>query len=135
MGAARFTYGFLKLAIVGKTYPCDIAVKVEIDHKDEIKEHYRQRQKRAGSLTPDSLDSKYVNARQSKGPSTAPSSPEDSDKNGSGQGLPPLQHGTVMDELPDGWELVPHEKLGNFYCGNVRLRARIASLSRTPADK
>lgn len=119
MGAARFTYGFLKLAIVGKTYPCDIAVKVEIDHKDGIKEHYRQRQQKAGNVTPDILDGKDDDARQSQGSSTAPSSREDSDKNGSGQGLPPLQYGTVTDELPEGWELVPHEKLGNFYCGNV----------------
>lgn len=33
--------------------------------------------------------------------------------------LPPLRFGTVKDALPDGWVMVPYEKLGNFYCGNV----------------
>ncbi|KAK1831928.1 ATP-NAD kinase-like domain-containing protein [Podospora conica] len=121
MGAARFTYGFLKLAIIGKTYPCDIAVKVEIEHKDGIKEHYRQRQKIAGSA--DALDGKDDNSRQSQASSTAPSSQEDGDNTGGGQGLPPLQYGTVTDKLPDGWELVPHTKLGNFYCGNMAYMA------------
>ncbi|CCC07161.1 unnamed protein product [Sordaria macrospora k-hell] len=40
MGAARFTYGFLTLAIRKKTYPCDVAMKVEVDGKGEIKGHY-----------------------------------------------------------------------------------------------
>ncbi|KAJ6259476.1 hypothetical protein Dda_5113 [Drechslerella dactyloides] len=36
-----------------------------------------------------------------------------------GTGLPPLQYGTVKDEVPEDWVKESHPKLGNFYCGNV----------------
>ncbi len=41
MGEARFTIGFLQLVLKKKTYPCDIAFKVEVDGKDNIRAHYR----------------------------------------------------------------------------------------------
>lgn len=94
MGAARFTYGFL-VRLIGKTvYPCDLAVKVEIDGKEQIKDHYR--------------------AESVKRPST----PEREESSPSG-GLPPLKYGTVNDPLPDDWKLISHDTLGNFYAGNM----------------
>ncbi|KAK6344513.1 sphinganine kinase lcb4 [Orbilia brochopaga] len=36
-----------------------------------------------------------------------------------GTGLPPLQYGTVKDEVPDDWVKEWHPKMGNFWCGNM----------------
>lgn len=97
MGPHRFTYGFLVLAMQKKVYPCDIAIKAEIEHKHGVKEHYRK--------------------RVTQGPQL--SSQLGNGDGESDQRLPPLKYGTATDSLPEGWELVPHEKLGSFYCGNV----------------
>ncbi|KAL1955137.1 hypothetical protein VTO42DRAFT_9001 [Malbranchea cinnamomea] len=102
MGAFRFTYGFL-VRLFGKTvYPCDIAIKVEMDDKQRIKDHYKAEiQKRLSS-----------HSREEVGPSG---------------GLPPLKYGTVTDPLPEGWELIPHDKLGNFYAGKMAFMAQDAN--------
>lgn len=92
LGHHRFMVGFLWLVMNKKQYPCDVAVKVEIGTKPEVKAHYREYRKQQSQLQP---------------------SPEE------GQGLPPLRYGTIKDDLPEGWVLVPQEKLRNFYCGNV----------------
>jgi sphingosine kinase len=121
MGAARFTYGFLRLAMQRKTYPCDIAVKVEIDHKGDVKEHYRRQITGSTAETSQASKQSQVHAdKQFEGSSSA------SDAVGSddGVGLPPLKYGTAMDKLPEGWELIPYEKLGSFYCGNVSSRRK-----------
>ena len=125
MGPARFTYGFLKLAMQRKTYPCDIAVKVEIDHKEEVKKHYAQLVGSANSEDSDNGDQsrEHVGDQQSR----LSSSVSNSENGDDGPGLPSLKYGTVMDKLPDGWELVPHEKLGSFYCGNVSYSSRYPS--------
>jgi len=47
MGEERFILGFLWLVLVKKLYPCDIAVKVEIE-KDRVKAHYRDHAERPG---------------------------------------------------------------------------------------
>ncbi|KKZ68587.1 sphingosine kinase [[Emmonsia] crescens] len=95
MGQARFTYGFL-VRLFGKTvYPCDLAVKVELDNKEQIKDHYR-----AGS------ERKSFDQLRDEGLSDT-------------VGLPPLRYGTVNDPLPEDWTLVPHDKLGNLYAGNM----------------
>ncbi len=44
MGGARFTWGLLERLLAKKVYPCDLAVKVEIDHKHGVKEHYSRAQ-------------------------------------------------------------------------------------------
>lgn len=108
LGPARFTYGFL-VRLLGKTvYPCDIAIKVAIDDKDAIREHYRREvgdyvavteRRENNHLTDDDASSNTAS--------------------GSEDGLPALRYGTVNDKLPEGWETVPYDKLGNFYCGNV----------------
>jgi len=30
-----------------------------------------------------------------------------------------LEYGTVNDPLPEGWEMLPYDNLGNFYAGNM----------------
>jgi sphingosine kinase len=101
MGSARFTYGFL-VRLLGKTvYPCDLAIKVEIPDKEGIREHYRAAV----------ADRSVPRAGQFATTSEEP------------QGLPPLKYGTVQDPLPDGWNLAPYDKLGNFYAGNMAYMA------------
>lgn len=106
MGPMRFNYGFL-VRLLGKTiYPCDIAVKVAIDDKSSIKEHYRREQ---GNHEQASERRGYKHLLDD----------DASASSGNDDGLPPLRYGTVNDKLPEGWELVPYNHLGNFYCGNV----------------
>ena len=108
MGGHRFTYG-LAVRILGKTvYPCDIAVKVEIEDKKEIKAHYRREQENHAP----------AESRRGDISSDAGLMPEDA-----GDGLPFLKYGAVSDPLPAGWNLVPHHQLGNFYAGNMTLMA------------
>jgi sphingosine kinase len=95
MGSARFTWGFL-VRLLGKTvYPADIAVKVEYDNKSAVRDAYRAE----SSKPPRSNDDRTLPA-----PDT---------------GLPTLRYGTINDPLPSGWHLTPHDKLGNFYAGNL----------------
>jgi sphingosine kinase len=97
MGAARFTWGFL-VRLVNKTcYPADIAVKVEFDNKAAVREAYRSESAKPNRSTTDE-------DRLEPPPDT---------------GLPPLKYGTCNDDLPAGWNLIPHDKLGNFYAGNI----------------
>jgi sphingosine kinase len=131
MGATRFTYGFLKLAFQRKIYPCDIAVKVEIDHKEDVKNHYRQRVASASSERSESRDQSQDRGAVEQSRVSSPTS-NPLDNGDDGLGLPPLKYGTAMDKLPDGWELVPHEKLGSFYCGNVSSPTRQPGLPPPP---
>jgi sphingosine kinase len=106
MGGQRFVYGFL-VRLWGKAlYPCDIAVKVAIDDKPSIKEHYRRER---NNHEPASERRGYKNLLDD----------DASASSGNDDALPPLRYGTVNDKLPEGWVLVPYDKLGNFYCGNV----------------
>lgn len=119
MGATRFTCGFIMLALQKKTYPCDLAVKVEIDHKDDVKQHYRRRVTLPGSEVENPESSEHTQNAQDKHVETSlPASGAVSSNDE--MGLPPLKYGTALDKLPEGWELISHEKLGSFYCGNVR---------------
>lgn len=98
MGSARFDVGVLMRIFSQTCYPCDVAVKVEVD-KDGVKEHYKG----------------YVNNMSPRHATTKEGNQPDY-----GSGLPPLRYGTIQDNLPSGWELVSYDKMGNFYCGNVR---------------
>jgi len=104
MGQTRFTWGFLERFLAKKVYPCDLAVKVELEEKDAVTAHYRRARKGETAKT--------VSGSSRDGASEVTTA--------SDEGLPPLQHGTINDELPEGWELRPYDKMGNFYCGNVR---------------
>lgn len=106
MGGQRFTYGFLTRMLNLKVYPCDLAVKVAIEHKQDIREHYAKEQ---NNFEPASERRGYKHLLDD----------DASASSGSEEGLPPLRYGTVNDKLPEGWELVPYDKMGNFYCGNV----------------
>ncbi|KAL1862170.1 sphinganine kinase lcb4 [Paecilomyces lecythidis] len=95
MGPHRFTYGFL-VRLMGKTvWPCDVALKVEMDDKQAIKDHYRAEIQKKPQLLSD------------KEAANLP------------KGLPPLRYGTVNDKIPDDWERIPGETMGNFYAGNM----------------
>ncbi|KAI9804299.1 MAG: sphinganine kinase lcb4 [Piccolia ochrophora] len=104
MGSARFTYGVLVRLLRQAVYPCDIAVKVVASDKGAIRDRYRQE---ITNQTP---------AGQRRGNLSLLGNNGASDD---GQGLPPLEFGTVMDELPTGWDLVPHDTLGSFFAGNM----------------
>ncbi len=95
MGSARFTFGALLRVLRQSIYPADIAVKVEYGTKSAVREAYRSE----SSKPPRSADDRAL--------------PE------SDMQLPPLKYGTVNDPLPAGWELIPHDKIGNFYAGNI----------------
>jgi sphingosine kinase len=111
MGGQRFTYGFL-VRLLGKIcYPCDIAVKVAIDDKPSIREHYRKEQT---NREPANERRGYKHLLED----------DASASSGNDDGLPTLRYGTINDKLPEGWELAPYDKLGNFYCGNVSLASK-----------
>lgn len=95
MGSARFTWGIIVRLLRKTVYPADIAVKVEYDNKEAVRQVYR--------------------TESSKPPRTH----DDRSVPDSGAGLPPLKYGTVNDPLPPSWTLIPHDKLGNFYAGNL----------------
>ncbi|KAI5812411.1 sphingoid long chain base kinase [Pyronema omphalodes] len=97
MGGARFTVGLLQRVIKQTVYPCDLAVKVAIEGKEEIRNHFRSAQ--GNDIQQDDDD--------------------DEEDQYIGDGLPPLKFGTVADDLPDGWELIHHPNMGNFYAGNM----------------
>lgn len=95
MGDNRFVVGFLQRFIKKTVYPADIAVKMEYDNKEAVRKAYR--------------------AEASKPPQNS----NTNDLPESNVGLPELKYGTINDALPTGWELIPHDHLGNFYAGNI----------------
>ncbi|EFQ35684.1 diacylglycerol kinase catalytic domain-containing protein [Colletotrichum graminicola] len=116
MGGARFTWGYLMRIFEKKCYPCDLAVKVEIEDKPGVKEHYRQYTHKASSTSLGTAEApRAENADAAQNQDAEP------------QGLPPLKYGTINEDLPDGWELIPHDKMGNFYCGNMPFMAADAN--------
>ncbi|CAI4211975.1 unnamed protein product [Parascedosporium putredinis] len=123
MGGTRFTYGFLVRLFRKMVYPCDLAVQVEIEHKDDVKEHYRRvRSYHSLDALANGVDGAGDSGR-SAADETADSGSSVAAAGSSEEGLPPLKYGTVNDKLPEGWELVRYEKMGNFYCGNMAYMA------------
>lgn len=112
MGATRFEVGLAMRVFQKKCYPCDLAVKVVQDDKQAIKGHYRLRVNK-----PQATSQTIYDAAE--------------DKDGE-NGLPPLRYGTVNSDLPEGWDLVPYENIGNFYCGNV---SRMPARTQDEADQ
>ncbi|KAI0489922.1 sphingoid long chain base kinase-like protein [Xylaria cf. heliscus] len=109
LGAKRFDVGIAQRIFSKKVYPCDIAIKVEIEGKDQIKAHYRRIR-----------DRQPQSHKEEGGESAAGASSSTSDiQPDAGEGLPPLRFGTVKDPLPEDWQLASCDKLGNFYCGNM----------------
>jgi sphingosine kinase len=112
MGGSRFEVGVLMRIFRRRCYPCDVAVKVEVDNKNDIKAHYKRH---ASDLNLNINDSGNGTAKESP-----PVNDTTGQDDGTPQGLPTLKYGTIQDQLPDGWESVQYDKIGNFYCGNVR---------------
>ncbi|KAH8159928.1 hypothetical protein CIB48_g8321 [Xylaria polymorpha] len=109
LGAKRFDIGIAQRIFSKKVYPCDIAIKVEIEGKDRIKAHYKQVNDQTRRIHPSDLIG---------GKTGAPLITSDIQP-GADQGLPPLRFGTVNDPLPEDWQVVSYDKLGNFYCGSM----------------
>lgn len=121
MGSARFTYGYL-VRLLGKTvYPCEVAVKVEISSKPQIREHYRR------ALT----GHQSANFSSTNLPVLASQPSFSSDA-----GLPDLRFGTVNDPLPPDWTLVPCPTMGNFWAGNMAYMAPATNIFQAslPSD-
>ena len=103
MGGARFTVGFL-IRLLGKTvYPADVAVKVELADKSDIRKAYG-----SARSEQEALATKRETEVEDRGS-------EESDD----QRLPELQYGTINDPIPTDWETASLPTLGNFYCGNM----------------
>lgn len=112
LGEQRFLVGLLERILKQSVYPCDLAVKVAIEGKEEIREHYQQ-----GGQSPlsskDDIDQPVLDGEVDEGFAGDSSGQDKDDK------LPKLKFGTVNDPLPEDWELVHHPKMGNFYAGNM----------------
>lgn len=95
MGARRFEVGLMMRVYQKKVYPCDLAVRIEMSDKADIKAHYHR----------------WVTDQAGNDAALA----------SVGEGLPELKYGTVQDDLSgqEGWQSLNSDKLGNFYCGNV----------------
>ena len=107
MGDVRFTYGFFVRLLRQTIWPCDVAIKVEIASKPEIREHYRKELSNHAS---------FKDRRGVEGD-------DDSSYDHNGKGLPILRYGSINDNLPQDWNLMPYNNMGNFYAGNMAYMA------------
>jgi sphingosine kinase len=122
MGEMRFTVGFLTRLAKQVMFPCDLAIKVAIEDKSSIKAHYRSE---VESHESESERRGYKHLLEDD--ASASSGNEDA--------LPPLKYGTVNDKLPDGWDQVSYDNMGNFYSGNVSPLANlIFEVANFPSD-
>ena len=110
MGPHRFTVGVAQRIFSKKVYPCDVALKVAVPDKDAVRAHYR-REKEAHEANP--------GVRRESGAADASADSVDSSEVDVSEGLPPLRYGSINDKVPDDWEKLSLDKMGNFYCGNV----------------
>lgn len=120
MGDLRFTYGFFVRVMTKTVYPCEIAVKMEIPTKGEIREHYRQ---------------ELTKSRQILEQQRCTSIERETSANDD-VGLPPLKYGTVNSPLPETFVQIPGEKTGMFYTGKMALMAAGANFfpATIPSD-
>lgn len=95
MGSKRFEVGLVTRVLKKKCYPFDLSVKLEIDGKEMIKQHYKKY-----AVDPSLLG---VDAEAEAG----------------AEGLPELKYGTVRDEIPADWETASYDNIGTFYVGNM----------------
>lgn len=118
MGGARFDVGMMMRIFRRRCYPCDLAVKVEIDDKEKIKKNYKR----------------LIQNRSLAAPVTNGIAIEADES----EGLPALKYGTIKDDIPEGWEKISYDKIGNFYCGNVSCASDdcvYLPVKRTEADE
>ncbi|KAI5462908.1 sphingosine kinase [Mariannaea sp. PMI_226] len=117
MGSLRFDYGVVSRIFKRTCYPCDLAVKVEVEEKANVKAHY----KRYASNT--SLNKLANDAANGTVDGMVNGTTNGTTNGYSHKGLPGLKYGTVQDPLPEGWELVSHDNIGTFYAGNMAYMA------------
>ncbi|RFU74303.1 sphingosine kinase [Trichoderma arundinaceum] len=96
MGSTRFEVGLVTRVLKKKCYPFDLSVKVEIEGKEMIKQHYKKY----------AVDPSLLNVDAEA-------------ETGGAEGLPKLKYGTVQDEIPSDWETASHDNVGTFYVGNM----------------
>ncbi len=138
MGGMRFEVGFLMRLVRRTVYPCDVALKLEIGSKDDIKEAYRREVASKPSEVDADLTSQTQINRLRPEPNLAPSSVGDSVTESSmptstaqepasapdmersySHPLPSLRFGTVTSPIPSTWTLTSHPDLGTFTAGNM----------------
>ncbi|KAL8388732.1 hypothetical protein RB599_010060 [Gaeumannomyces hyphopodioides] len=122
VGSARFTYGFLARCFKRAVYPCEISVKVEIEDKAEIKQHYSRHHANSSA---EALSGGGGDGGGGSGKGESGSSSADDSVANTREGLPSLKYGTINDKVPEGWETFTSDKLGNFYCGNQHVLGRL----------
>ena len=112
LGAKRFDVGFALRAVRRTQWPVDLAIGVEMENKSEIRDSYRQ---------------------QSDGgePLKAAYNVDDEATD-----LPSLRFGSIVDQLPESWNMQPFPNLGNLYCGNMAYMSGDANFfpAALPAD-
>lgn len=126
MGEHRFTYGVAIRILKKRVYPCDLYVKVDIDHKQGVRDHYRRKRENSSvveldnmtTLTGTGTDMGTETHFGGRGSSVADSGHAAAGSE-DGVSLPPLKYGTVNDKMPEGWEKIDADKVGMVYCGNV----------------
>lgn len=123
MGEHRFTYGVATRILKKRVYPCDLYVKVAIDHKQGVREHYRRERENSSVVELDKMTTSAGTRAHEGGDSSVADSDEAAAGSDHGAGLPPLKYGTVNDKLPVGWEKIDADRVGNVYCGNVAYMA------------
>lgn len=112
MGSARFQFGVVTRVFKRVCYPCDVALKVEIEDKAGIKAHYRRHANSTGLTRATTSDSTMASLADECG-------------------LPKLKYGTVQDPVPEGWKLVSEDVMGTFYAGNVSSAGSLLLLPNT----
>lgn len=98
MGDTRFMVGYAARMLRKQVWPCDVAIGVEIEGKDEVANAYHAHLDRP-------LDDKAPEATMTD--------------EGKDDQLPALRFGTINDALPAAWKMTPYLNLGNFYAGNM----------------
>ncbi|KAL3421157.1 Sphingoid long chain base kinase 5 [Phlyctema vagabunda] len=104
MRDVRFKIGFLTRILTQRVYPADIAVKIAIDTKSSILDHYEKELLKSNPENPQLNTSQVLES--------------DSD-NVNKDRLPPLKYGTIKDDVPSDWVTIPCDNLGILYCGNL----------------
>jgi sphingosine kinase len=106
MGKTRFVLGFLTRILAKKVYPAEISVKIAIEGKNLIMEHYENEMEKQVS------EKMCSNSRHPLGCDLVEDVPNH-------PGLPPLKYGTINDRAPEDWVVIPCDNLGTLYSGNV----------------
>ncbi|RYP13561.1 hypothetical protein DL765_006826 [Monosporascus sp. GIB2] len=120
MGAMRFNVGVAQRMLRRQIYPCTVVAKVEIGDKAGVRAHYR-RERDAHTNNNTNVPREGERPEVQDGGAGGPNALD------AGEGLPPLRYGTINDKVPDDWVVLPTERMGNFYCGNMAYMAPGAS--------